>query len=195
MVRVDQAADCSAGSKSAPVLANLASFVCSVKYTVAAALNTAAPDVSAFPRDPIDPSSGFSTDSTGNKITFQLATAYLDTSDQVAAQTASKAIAGSPCLGTAPIGVSCGQTFVADYGKRLFRRALTPAETTTFANYLVAEAKLTRSRRRSDDAQGHVDVAEFPLLNRARQQPAGPCRAHPCRDRADALLHDRRRAA
>jgi len=137
-----KAADCSAGSKALPSSRIWRLSSAQWKNTVAAAFNTAAPDVSSFPRDPIDPSSGFSTDSTGNKITFQLATAYLDTSDQVAAQAASKAIAASPCLGTAPIAVSCGQTFVADYGKRLFRRPLTAVEVTSYANYLSSESML-----------------------------------------------------
>jgi hypothetical protein len=110
--------------------------------TIASAFNSSAPDVSSFPHDTIDPNSGFSDDSTDNKVTFQLATAYLDTSDQVATAAASKAIAAYPCLGTAPIATSCGQKFVADYGKRLFRRALTAAETSSYATYLNSESSL-----------------------------------------------------
>src|SRR5204863_265902 len=44
--------------------------------------------------------------------------------------------------GTAPIAVACGQMFASTYGQRLFRRALTPAEVTSYATYLNSESKL-----------------------------------------------------
>jgi hypothetical protein len=112
------------------------------KNTAAAGLGLAAPDVSSFPADPIDPISGFSNDATDTKVSFELASAYLDASDAAATSAASKAITGLPCLGAAPITAACGATFVADYGKRLFRRALTDAERTSYANYLASESTL-----------------------------------------------------
>ncbi len=137
-----KAADCSGSPSALPSSRIWRLSAVQWKNTVATALGSAAPDVSGFPRDPLDPNSGFSNDSTDNKITFQLASAYLDTSEQVATQVAAKAIAAFPCLGTAPIAASCGQTFVADYGKRLFRRPLTAAETAPYADYLNSESKL-----------------------------------------------------
>lgn len=112
------------------------------KNTVAQGLAIPGPDVSAFPRDQTDPRTGFSTDSTGDKITAAFATAYYDASERVATQAAPAAVTANACLGTAPVAAACAQTFVNQYGARLFRRALAPAETTTFSNYLVAEAKL-----------------------------------------------------
>lgn len=112
------------------------------KNTVAAALGIAPPDVSAFPADPIDPISGFSNDATDTKVTFQLASAYLDAGESAANQAAAKALTTYACLGTAPIAAACAQTFVADYGQRLFRRALTDAETTSYAKYLASESAL-----------------------------------------------------
>ncbi|HEX3694843.1 MAG TPA: DUF1592 domain-containing protein [Polyangia bacterium] len=112
------------------------------KNTVAAGLGLAPPDVSSFPADPIDPISGFSNDATDTKVSFELASAYLDASDAVAAQAAGKALTALSCLGTAPIAAACGALFVADYGQRLFRRALTDAEKTSYANYLASESAL-----------------------------------------------------
>jgi hypothetical protein len=112
------------------------------KNTVAQALGVSAPDVSAFPKDQIDPRTGFSTDSTGDKITGALGSAYFDASDRVATQAAPALITANACLGTAPITAACAQTFVGQVGAKLFRRALTATESTTFSNYLVNEAKL-----------------------------------------------------
>ncbi|MDB4981478.1 MAG: hypothetical protein JWM82_2230 [Myxococcales bacterium] len=110
--------------------------------TVAQALGVAAPDVSAFPPDQIDPQTGFSDDSTGDKVTLPLASAYFDTSDRLAMQAAPAAATAFPCLATAPIAATCAQTFVQSYGPKLFRRALTPAESSSFAGYLASESKL-----------------------------------------------------
>jgi len=112
------------------------------KNTVAQALGVAAPDVSTFPQDQIDPRTGYSDDSTGDKITLPLASAYFDKSDAVAAQAATTLTTALPCLGTAPIAVACGQMFATTYGQKLFRRALTPAEVTGYSNYLNSESKL-----------------------------------------------------
>jgi hypothetical protein len=112
------------------------------KNTVAQALGISAPDVSSFPKDQLDPRTGFSTDSTGDKISSALASSYFDASERVATQAAPAAISANACLGTTPITATCAQTFVNSTGARLFRRALTQAETTSLSNYLVAESKL-----------------------------------------------------
>jgi hypothetical protein len=135
-------ANCSAAPTALPASRIWRLSATQWKNTVASAFTGAAPDVSGFPSDTIDPISGFSDDSTDNKVTFPLATAYFDSSDQVATQAASAAVTAFPCLGTAPIAVACGKTFVAAYGKKLFRRALTDAETTSYANYLNSESML-----------------------------------------------------
>jgi hypothetical protein len=112
------------------------------KNTVAQALGVAAPDVSAFPQDQTDPRTGYSNDSTGDKVTLPLASAYYAKSDAVATQGAAAAVTALPCLGTAPIAVTCGQMFASTYGQKLFRRALTPAESLSYATYLNGESKL-----------------------------------------------------
>jgi hypothetical protein len=99
-------------------------------------------DVSNFPADGVDPRSGFTDDSAGNKITQGLANVYFDTSDRVASQAAPAVVTAFPCLNTAPVAANCAQMVVGTYGQKLFRRALTPAENTSLSNYLVAEAKL-----------------------------------------------------
>jgi hypothetical protein len=110
--------------------------------TVAQALNVAAPDVSTFPQDQIDPRTGYSDDSMGDKVTLPLASAYFDKTDAVATQAAAGAIKAIPCLGTAPITVACGQMFASTYGPRLFRRALTAPEIMSYASYLNGESTL-----------------------------------------------------
>jgi hypothetical protein len=137
-----KSASCAGGGAAVPASRIYRLSAVQWKNTVAQGLGVAAPDVSSFPKDQIDPRTGFSTDSTGDKITSQLASAYFDASDRVATQAATAAIAANACLGTAPVTATCAQTFVGQYGARLFRRALTQAETTSLSNYLVAESKL-----------------------------------------------------
>jgi hypothetical protein len=137
-----KAADCSAAPTALPASRIWRLSATQWKNTVAQALGLAPPDVSGFPNDQTDPRTGFSNDSTGDKVTLPLASVYFDASDRVAMQAAPAAATTFPCLATAPIAVTCGQTFVQSYGQRLFRRALTPAESTTFATYLNSESKL-----------------------------------------------------
>jgi hypothetical protein len=112
------------------------------KNTVTAALGVAAPDVSSFPLDQVDPRTGYSDDSTGDKITLPLANSYFNATDSLGGTAATAAIAATPCLGTAPIAAACAQTFVTSMGAKLWRRPLAAAEVTSYANYLVAESKL-----------------------------------------------------
>jgi len=107
--------------------------------TVAAALGVAAPDVTAFPPDQLDPRTGYNDDSTGDKITLGLASSYFDKSDAAATAAAPTVIAANACLGQTPISASCGQMFVSKYGAQLFRRALTSAETTSYAGFLASQ--------------------------------------------------------
>jgi hypothetical protein len=137
-----KAADCSLAATALPASRIWRLSSTQWKNTVAQALALSAPDVSAFPNDQIDPQTGFSDDSTGDKVTLPLASAYFDASDRVATQAAPAAAMAFPCLATAPIAVTCGQMFVQNYTQRLFRRAPTPAETATYANYLNSESKL-----------------------------------------------------
>src|SRR5262249_13140881 len=101
--------------------------------TVATALGVSAPDVTAFPPDQLDPRTGYNDDSTGDKLTLGLASVYFDKSDAAATAAAPLAITATPCLGQSPVSASCGQMFVSSYGAKLFRRALTSAETTSYA--------------------------------------------------------------
>jgi hypothetical protein len=110
--------------------------------TVASALSLTAPNVTAFPEDQINPGTGFSNDSTSDKITLPLASAYFDASDTAATQAAPAALTAVPCLATAPIATTCGSMFVSTYGQKLFRRALTATEVSTYATYLNSESKL-----------------------------------------------------
>jgi hypothetical protein len=137
-----KAADCSAAPTALPASRIWRLSSTQWKNTVAQALNVSAPDVSTFPSDQIDPRTGFSNDSTGDKVTLALASSYFDASDRAATQAAPAAAMAFPCLATAPIAVSCGQMFVQSYGQRLFRRAVTAAESTTYATYLNGESKL-----------------------------------------------------
>jgi hypothetical protein len=110
--------------------------------TVAQALGGPAPNVSTFPPDAVDANTGFSDDSTINKITLPLAQAYFDTSDTVSTQAAAAAMTAFPCLATTPVAASCAQMVVTSYGTKLFRRATTPDEVTRYSNYFMSEAKL-----------------------------------------------------
>jgi hypothetical protein len=110
--------------------------------TVVSALGVSAPNVSAFPPDQVDATTGFNDDSTGDKITLPLASAYFDASDAVSTQAAGSAMTSFACLATTPVAAGCAQMVASGLGTKLFRRALTTAETTTYANYLVSEAKL-----------------------------------------------------
>jgi hypothetical protein len=112
------------------------------KATVEQAFKLTNLDVSGFPKDEIDPRTGFSEDSTDNRVTLGLATVYYDGGDGLGMKAAPGMIAAYPCLGTAPIATACGQMAVADYGRRLFRRPLTAAETSTYATFLADQSKL-----------------------------------------------------
>jgi hypothetical protein len=112
------------------------------KNTVESAFKITGVDVAKFPKDELDPRTGFSEDATDNRVTLGLAGVYYDDGDSVGAKAAPGMIQAFPCLATAPIAASCGQMVVADYGRRLFRRPLTPAETSTYATFLADESKL-----------------------------------------------------
>ncbi len=135
-------ADCSATPTAFPASRIWRLSALQWKNTVATALGVAAPDVSSFPSDTVDPRTGFSNDSTDNKIAFGLADSYFTAADTAANAAAPGAATAFPCLGTAPIATACGQTFAASYGQKLFRRPLTAAETLTYATYLNSESKL-----------------------------------------------------
>jgi hypothetical protein len=137
-----KAADCSSASTALPASRIWRLSSAQWQNTVTQALDITAPSVAGFPQDQLDPRTGFSTDSTGDKISLSLATSYFDASDAAAALAAPKAIAAFSCLATAPIATACGQMFAAAYGKRLFRRTLTSAETMTYAKYLNSESAL-----------------------------------------------------
>jgi hypothetical protein len=137
-----KASDCSAAPTALPASRIWRLSAEQWKNSVVKALGVAAPDVNSFPNDGVDPRTGFSDDSSGNKITGTLAQTYFDASDRVVSQAAPAVVTAFPCLSTAPVAANCAQMVVGSYGQKLFRRALTPAENTQFANYLVAEAKL-----------------------------------------------------
>jgi hypothetical protein len=136
------AADCAAAPTSLPASRIWRLSATQWKNTVAQALGVAAPDVSTFPQDQLDPRTGYSDDSTGDKVTLPLASSYFATADTVAAQAAPAVIAALPCLGTAPIASACAQDFASTSGRRLFRRALTAPEATAYATYLAGESQL-----------------------------------------------------
>jgi hypothetical protein len=112
------------------------------KNAVESAFKITGLDVSGFPKDEIDPRTGFTEDSTDNRVTLGLANVYYDGGDGIGAKAAPGMIAAYPCLGTVPITLACGQMVVADYGRHLFRRPLMPAETTTYATFLADQSKL-----------------------------------------------------
>jgi hypothetical protein len=136
-----KAADCSAPPTALPSSRIWRLSATQWKNTITAALGVTA-DVSAFPPDQLDPRTGYDDDSTGDKITLGLAQSYFDKSDSTATQAAAAAITALPCLGTAPIATTCGQMFASQFGQKLFRRALTPAEAMNYATYLNSESKL-----------------------------------------------------
>jgi hypothetical protein len=135
------AANCSAAPTALPPSRIWRLSATQWKNTISAALGVPAPDVSSFPPDQIDPGTGFSNDSTGDKVPLALASAYFDKTDSIATQAVTAATTAMPCLGTTPLSTSCEQMFVSTYGAKLFRRALTTAETTSYVNYLVGELK------------------------------------------------------
>jgi hypothetical protein len=136
------AANCSAAPTALPASRIWRLSATQWKNTVSTALGVPAPDVSSFPPDQIDPRTGFSNDSTGNKVPLALASSYFDKTDSIATQAVTAATTAMPCLGTTPLSTSCEQMFVSTYGAKLFRRALTTAETTSYVNYLAGEAKV-----------------------------------------------------
>ena len=137
-----QAANCSAAPTALPSSRIWRLSTTQWQNTVGAALGLTAPNVSSFPEDQLNATTGYSDDSTGDKITFPLASAYFSTSDTVATQAATAAVTSMSCLGTAPIAMTCAQTFASTYGQKLFRRALTSAEAGQYATYLVSESEL-----------------------------------------------------
>ncbi|HVZ74827.1 MAG TPA: DUF1588 domain-containing protein [Polyangia bacterium] len=137
-----KAADCSAAPTAFPATRIWRLSATQWKNTVTAALGVTAPDVTSFPGDTVDPITGFSDDSTDNKVTFPLASSYWDAADAAASAAAPGALTAFPCLATAPIATTCGQTFAAAYGQKMFRRALSAAETSSYATYLNSESKL-----------------------------------------------------
>ncbi len=102
-------------------------------------------NTSAFPGDEIDPVTGFSDNSTDNMITQPLAQAYFDTAGTVATSAAPVAQQAFACLTANPITATCSQQFITAYGPKLFRRALTTAETSEYANFLAAQSALDPS--------------------------------------------------
>lgn len=112
------------------------------KATVEQALSLTGVDVARFPKDEIDPRTGFSADAADNRVTLPLATAYFDITDEVATRAAPAALTAFACLGTAPVDAACAQRFVADYGQRLFRRPLAAEETSGYVAFLTAESRL-----------------------------------------------------
>jgi uncharacterized protein DUF1588/uncharacterized protein DUF1592/uncharacterized protein DUF1595/uncharacterized protein DUF1587 len=132
-------ADCSGAPTALPATRIWRLSATQWQNTVASALGVSPPDVSAFPPDQTDPRTGYSDDSTGDKITLPLASAYFDKSDAVATQAAPGVITALPCLGQTPVTAACGQMFVSTYGQKLFRRALTSAETTSYAGFLTSQ--------------------------------------------------------
>jgi hypothetical protein len=134
-----KAADCSAAPTALPSSRIWRLSATQWSNTVAAALGVSPPDVSAFPPDQLNPRTGYNDDSLGDKITLGLASTYFDKSDAAATQGATAAIAANACLGQSPVAASCASTFVSSYGAKLFRRALTSAETTSYAGFLASQ--------------------------------------------------------
>jgi hypothetical protein len=74
---------------------------------------------------------GFENDA-GNVVGNQLAEALLDTALSVATAVTGNALAGILPCASAAADRACAQTFVTEYGQRLFRRPLTATETTRY---------------------------------------------------------------
>ena len=136
------AADCTSAPTALPSTRIWRLSAVQWQNTVVATLGLSAPNVSTFPPDQVNANTGFDDDSTGDMITLPLAQAYFDASDTVSTQAAAGAMTAFPCLATTPVAAGCAQMVATSYGTKLFRRATTPAEVTTYSNYLVSEAKL-----------------------------------------------------
>jgi hypothetical protein len=133
------AADCSQPPSALPSSRIWRLSATQWQNTIAAALGVSAPDVTSFPPDQLDPRTGYSDDSTGDKITLTLAQSYYDKSAAAATQAAPAIITALPCLGQASVTSACGQMFVSKYGQQLFRRPVTSAETTSYAGFLASQ--------------------------------------------------------
>jgi hypothetical protein len=107
--------------------------------TVSAALGVSSPSVSSFPPDQLNARTGFDDDSTGDKITLPLAQAYFTASTNVATQAAATIVSSMSCLGQTPVTATCAQAFASTYGAKLFRRALTSTETSTYSGFLTQQ--------------------------------------------------------
>jgi hypothetical protein len=134
-----KATDCTAAPTALPSSRIWRLSATQWQNTVATALGVSAPDVSAFPADQIDPRTGYNDDSTGDKITLGLASSYFDKSDAAATQAAPLAITATPCLSQTPVTAACGQMFASSYGAKLFRRALTQPEATSYGTFLTGQ--------------------------------------------------------
>jgi hypothetical protein len=137
-----KAADCSKDATALPQSRVWRLSAQQWKNTVEKALGVTGIDIARFPKDEIDPRTGFNNDATSNRVTLPLATAYFELSDEVAAKAAPAAMQAFACLGTAPVDAGCAQRFLADYGQRLFRRPLSSDESAGYVAFLVAESKL-----------------------------------------------------
>ncbi len=135
-------ADCSGAPTALPSTRIWRLSALQWQNTVAQQLGISSPNVSAFPPDQVDPDTNFNDASSGNMITLPLAQAYFDASDAVSTQVATGAMTSFTCLAATPLAASCTQMVASSYGAKLFRRALTAAETMTYAGYLASEAKL-----------------------------------------------------
>jgi hypothetical protein len=135
-------ADCSGAPTALPSTRIWRLSAIQWQNTVTQALGVSAPNVGGFPPDQVNATTGFDDDSTGDMVTLPLAQAYFDASDPVSTQAAAAAMTSFPCLGTTPLSASCTQMVASGLGAKLFRRALTSAETTTFSGYFASEAKL-----------------------------------------------------
>ena len=112
------------------------------KNSVEGALGVTGVDVARFPKDQIDPRTGFNNDAGDNRVTLSHATLFFDISGEVADKAAPGVLSAFACLGTAPLDGGCAEQVVSDYGKKLFRRPLTSGEVTAYATFLTGEAKL-----------------------------------------------------
>jgi hypothetical protein len=135
-------ADCSGAQTALPSTRIWRLSALQWQNTVVAALGVSAPNVTTFPPDQVNANTGFDDDSMGDMITLPLAQAYFDTSDTVSTQAAATAMTSFTCLAATPIVANCAQMVATSYGTKLFRRPLSSAEATTYANYLVSEAAL-----------------------------------------------------
>jgi hypothetical protein len=133
------AADCSKPATALPSSRIWRLSATQWQNTITAALNVPAPDVSGFPPDQLDPRTGYSDDSTGDKITLNLAQSYFDKSAAASTQAAPAIVTATPCLGQTPVTAACGQMFVSSVGAKLFRRAVTSAEASSYAGFLAGQ--------------------------------------------------------